>query len=131
MIRIVPVTLALTFGLLTGCNASPSAKPASTAVATPTGPRQNAPTATQASSAAAAPTGSATAAADVDPGSIPRVSAKDVHDKVAAGKALLVCAYGDRSKCGGLGIEAGMAWVDFAEKLPELAKDQEIILYCA
>jgi rhodanese-related sulfurtransferase len=67
----------------------------------------------------------------VDPASVPRISAQDAHAKVAAGKALLVCSYGDRSKCGGLGIASGMAWADFAERLPDLAKDQEIILYCA
>jgi hypothetical protein len=67
----------------------------------------------------------------VDPASIPRTSVADAHAKVEAGKALLVCAYGDRSKCAGLGIGKGISWADLTDKLPDLDKRQEIILYCA
>ena len=74
---------------------------------------------------------SATAAATVDPSTIARISPEQAHAKVQAGEALLVCAYGDRSKCGGMKLEGSMAYADFAETLPELDKDREIILYCA
>ena len=60
---------------------------------------------------------------------IERISVEDARTRVQAGKALLVCSYGD-GKCKGLLLEGGMLRSAFESKLPSLPKDQEIIFYC-
>lgn len=119
-----PILLTLAVGLAAGCNSSPSTGQVPSAA--------TAPAATRTARPAAAPA-TATAAATVtriEPAAVRRIAPEQARARVAAG-ALLVCAYGDRSKCGGLGIAGGMAWADFAERIPDLEKDQEIIFYCA
>jgi hypothetical protein len=60
---------------------------------------------------------------------IERISVEDARTRVQAGKALLVCSYGN-GKCKGLLLEGGMLRSEFESKLPSLPKDQEIIFYC-
>lgn len=122
---ILSSSLLVALGLLAACNGSPAAGSAPSTVA-PVAPRPQ----SAASPPSAEPAATATAAA-VAPEEIPRISVAEAHAKVSEGKALLVCAYGDRSKCASLGVKSGMTWVDFAEKLPELDQEQVIILYCA
>jgi len=63
------------------------------------------------------------------PDSIERISVEEARTKVQAGKALLVCSYGDK-KCKGMLLEGAILRSEFEKKLPHLPKDQEIIFYC-
>jgi hypothetical protein len=58
-----------------------------------------------------------------------RISPKEVHEKLKAGKALLVCAYEDESKFQKMRLQGAISLNEFKSKLPSLAKDQEIIFY--
>jgi hypothetical protein len=60
-----------------------------------------------------------------------RISPQDAHQQVAAGKALMVCAYEDEQACGKIMLEGGISLQEFERKLPELKKDQLIIFFCA
>lgn len=61
----------------------------------------------------------------------PRISPQDAHRRVAAGQALLVCAYEDEQKCGTMMLEGAITLKAFESKLPGMTKDQPIIFYCA
>ncbi len=60
-----------------------------------------------------------------------RVAPEEVRDRVTSGSALLVCAYEDEEKCRKVHLEGAISLTEFKLKLPTLAKDQEIIFYCA
>ena len=60
-----------------------------------------------------------------------RVSAEEVHEKLKAGKALLVCAYEDEAKFKKVRLEGAISLNEFHSKLSSLLKDQEIVFYCA
>lgn len=50
--------------------------------------------------------------------------------KVRAG-GLLVCAYEDEAKCRQLNLDGAMSLRAFQARVPTLAKDQDIVFYCA
>ena len=60
-----------------------------------------------------------------------RVSPEEVRQKVKEEKALLVCAYEDEEKFKKMRLEGAISLAEFKLKLPSLAKDQEIVFYCA
>jgi len=60
-----------------------------------------------------------------------RVSPEEVHQKIKAGKAILVCAYEDESKFKKVHLEGAISLSEFKSKLSSLSKDQEIVFYCA
>lgn len=60
-----------------------------------------------------------------------RLSAEDVREKTRSNAALLVCAYEENDKFTGMQLEGAIGWQQFQSILPDLAKDQEIIFYCA
>ncbi|NIS61476.1 MAG: ArsR family transcriptional regulator [Proteobacteria bacterium] len=60
-----------------------------------------------------------------------RISAEEVRRKVTSGSALLVCSYDDEEKCKSLHLEGSISLTEFKSKLSGVAKDQEIIFYCA
>jgi rhodanese-related sulfurtransferase len=60
-----------------------------------------------------------------------RVSPQEVRDKVRAGSALLVCAYDDEEKFERNHLEGAIPFDEFKSRLSSLAKDQEIVFYCA
>jgi len=60
-----------------------------------------------------------------------RVSPEEVRQKVSAGSALLVCAYGDDEKFKMVHLQGAISLAEFKSQLPSLAKNQEIIFYCA
>jgi hypothetical protein len=62
---------------------------------------------------------------------VPRVDVEEARRKVAAGDALLVCAYGDDVKCKQLELEGSITLSELESRLPSLRKDTEIIFYCA
>ncbi len=66
-----------------------------------------------------------------DTSDLPRVPPDEAYQRVKSGKALLVCAYQDEDKCRTMHLEGALFLREFEAKLPSLAKDQEIIFYCA
>ena len=60
-----------------------------------------------------------------------RVSPEEVHQKLKAGKVILVCAYEDESKFKKVRLEGAISLSEFKSKLSSLSKDQEIVFYCA
>lgn len=60
-----------------------------------------------------------------------RVSPEEVHQKLILGKALLVCAYEDEAKFRKMQLQGAISLNEFKSKLPSLAKDQEVVFYCA
>lgn len=61
---------------------------------------------------------------------VERVSPREAHEKVASGKALLVCAYEKEEKFAQVHLEGAISLAIFKEKIDTLPKDQEIIFYC-
>jgi len=62
---------------------------------------------------------------------VTRVDVKETSIKVAAGEALLVCAYDNDQKFAQYHLEGGISLAELREKSEELPKGQEIIFYCA
>lgn len=60
---------------------------------------------------------------------IVRVSPDDVREKVQSGKALLVCAYDDDAKYGGMHLDGSTSLREFKATVTGLAKDREIIFF--
>lgn len=60
-----------------------------------------------------------------------RISPKEARQKVIAGQALLVCAYDDADKFKTNHLEGALSFPEFRSRLPRLAKNQEMIFYCA
>lgn len=60
-----------------------------------------------------------------------RITPEEVHQKLKAGKVLLVCAYEDEAKFKKVQLQGAFSLNEFKSKLPSLAKDQEIVFYCA
>ncbi|MDO3379457.1 rhodanese-like domain-containing protein [Geoalkalibacter halelectricus] len=62
---------------------------------------------------------------------VPRIGPEEARAKVKAGSALLVCAYGEAEKFAQNHLEDALSRQDFEARLPQIAKDTEIIFYCA
>ena len=60
-----------------------------------------------------------------------RVTPEEVHQKLNSGTVLLVCAYDDEKKFKQMQLQGAISLNEFKSKLPSLAKDQEIVFYCA
>ncbi len=60
-----------------------------------------------------------------------RIAVNAAYQKVKSGKALLVCGYDDDAKFKAMRLEGALSLKEFEARLPKLAKDQEIIFYCA
>ena len=63
--------------------------------------------------------------------SIERISVEEAHTKVAANRALLVCAYEDEAKCRMLNLDGSISLTRFQSMAASLPKSQEIIFFCA
>ncbi|WP_305044370.1 rhodanese-like domain-containing protein [Geoalkalibacter sp.] len=63
--------------------------------------------------------------------SVPRISPEEARSKVQSGEALLICAYGDAEKFQRMHLEGAVSRQDFETRLTGLAKDTELIFYCA
>ncbi len=59
------------------------------------------------------------------------INAEEVHNKMRAGNTLLVCAYDDEEKFKNLHLEGAISLDSFKSGLSAMAKDQEIVFYCA
>ena len=60
-----------------------------------------------------------------------RVGPEEVYQKLQSGTAILVCAYEDDAKFKKLQLQGAISLNEFKSKLPSLAKEQEIVFYCA
>ena len=60
-----------------------------------------------------------------------RMSPQEARQKVTARHALLVCAYDDADKFTTHHLEGALSFSEFRARLPGLAKNQEMIFYCA
>jgi hypothetical protein len=60
-----------------------------------------------------------------------RVTHEEVYQKLKSGTALLVCAYEDDAKFKMMQLQGAMSLKEFKSRLPSLAKDQEVVFYCA
>jgi rhodanese-related sulfurtransferase len=58
-----------------------------------------------------------------------RITPEEVHQKLKAGKALLVCAYEDEAKFKKMHLQGAISLNEFKTRLPSLPKDQEIVFY--
>ena len=58
-----------------------------------------------------------------------RITPQDTRKKVAAGQAMLVCAYEDPEKCRRHNLEGSLNFQELWRRRP--GKQQEIIFYCA
>jgi hypothetical protein len=72
-----------------------------------------------------------TTARKVNPDEVPRTDPAQAHRKVQAGQALLVCAYGDDARYQSLKLEGSISLHELESQVPTLARDKEIIFYCA
>ncbi len=62
---------------------------------------------------------------------IERINVEDARRKVQANQALLVCAYEDEAKCKMVNLEGSMSLTSFQARAAALAKNREIIFFCA
>ena len=60
-----------------------------------------------------------------------RISSHEARQKAISDSALLVCAYDDDDKFKSNHLDGAISLSEFKSKLPSLAKEQEIIFYCA
>lgn len=58
-----------------------------------------------------------------------RISARETHEKVRSGKALLVCAYEDEVRCSRMKLEGAIFLKELEDRGPFLPKDREIVFY--
>lgn len=59
-----------------------------------------------------------------------RISPEEAHEKVASGKAMLICAYADDAKFDKYFLEGAISLSSFKTKVESLPKNQELIFYC-
>jgi hypothetical protein len=60
---------------------------------------------------------------------IARISVEDARRDVVAGRALLVCAYGDE-RCREVALDGSIPLSALAARAATLPKDQPLIFYC-
>jgi hypothetical protein len=58
-----------------------------------------------------------------------RITPEEVHQKLKAGKALLVCAYEDEVKFKKMHLQGAISFNEFKSKLSSLEKRREIVFY--
>jgi hypothetical protein len=58
-----------------------------------------------------------------------RVKPQEVYPRVKSGDAVLVCAYNDEEEYKRINLEGSISLAEFYSKLPQYAKDQEIIFF--
>jgi hypothetical protein len=64
--------------------------------------------------------------ADVD-----RIDPETARRDVQAGRAWLICAYEDRTRCRSMMLDGAIDMDELEARLPTAQKDQPIIFYCA
>lgn len=59
-----------------------------------------------------------------------RISPRETLETVRAGKAILVCAYEEDSKCREMHLDGAIFLSELKSRLVSLPKEQEIVFYC-
>ena len=67
----------------------------------------------------------------VKPDQVERVQVEQARREVEAGRALLVCAYDDESKCRELRLENAITLHDLQRRADSVPRNQALIFYCA
>jgi hypothetical protein len=67
----------------------------------------------------------------MQPENVERVPAEDARRDVEAGRALLVCAYDDESKCRQLRLENAITLHDLQRRADSIPHNKTLIFYCA
>jgi hypothetical protein len=67
----------------------------------------------------------------VKPEQVERVKVEEARREVEAGRALLVCAYDDESKCRQLRLENAVTLHDLQRRVESVPRNQTLIFYCA
>jgi len=62
---------------------------------------------------------------------VPRISVEEARERVAAGKALLVCAYDDPGRCAPILIAGSLTMPQFRARRAALPREQQIVFYCS
>lgn len=62
---------------------------------------------------------------------VARVLAVDIRNRVQTGDALLVCAYNSDDKFASYHLEGAVSFSEFQLMTPTLAKNKELVFYCA
>jgi hypothetical protein len=62
---------------------------------------------------------------------VDRIPADQARAHVARGQAVPVCAYDDDAKCASMRLDGAITMNELRQRLSSIARDQEIILYCA
>ncbi len=62
---------------------------------------------------------------------IVRIAPREARESVAAGRAILVCAYDSDEKFRAMRLEGAIPLSELMSRLPTLPKDREIVCYCA
>lgn len=60
-----------------------------------------------------------------------RIGPQEAYNKVSTGEALFVCAYESEEKFATSKLQGAISASEFKSLLPSLAKESEIIFYCA
>jgi hypothetical protein len=60
---------------------------------------------------------------------VARIDVEDARRAVEAGRALLVCAYPDETKCTSIRLAGSLTLSELAMR--DIPKDRELIFYCA
>jgi hypothetical protein len=62
---------------------------------------------------------------------VERVSAEQARGEVESGRALLVCAYEDETKCRQLRLQNAVMLHDLQRRIDSIPHNQTLIFYCA
>ena len=62
---------------------------------------------------------------------VTRIDVQETKEKVAAGQALLVCAYDNDDKFAKFHLDGAISFAELLKKSESLSIDQELIFYCA
>lgn len=62
---------------------------------------------------------------------VKRISPEEAHRLVAAGKALLVCAYEGDETFQSMRLEGAISLNQLMDRMPVISTDQRIIFYCS
>ena len=62
---------------------------------------------------------------------VERINPETARRDVQAGRAWLVCAYEDRTRCRSMMLDGAIDMDELEARLPTASKDQPIVFYCA